>query len=328
MAGAHPADWSATAGSNSSVAGIDISEGCSPGNINDAIRAVMAGIKGLHYGGVSGGSANAQTVTLSPAPAALATGMLVLMMPGYANTASATLNANSLGAKTIHKAGSALTSGTLNTTTPVWLMYDGTYWNIVGSDQTAQAIANLIDADTTAEATLATALVGALTAANAQTLATKLNSDDTAKANFAGAGTLLLDEDNMASDANNRGATQQSIKAYVDGLVGVGKILAWAVFTASGTVTIVASGNVSSITDNGTGDFTMNFTNNLASTAYALVVQARRDNGSYPRPIEASQGNGAAYDPAVGSIRFQTYCNAAGTVEDPHTVWAAVYGAP
>lgn len=35
-------DYSATAGSNTDVGGVDISEGCSPANINDAIREVMS----------------------------------------------------------------------------------------------------------------------------------------------------------------------------------------------------------------------------------------------------------------------------------------------
>ena len=38
------------------------------------------------------------------------------------------------------------------------------------------------------------------------------------------------------------------------------KCRAWVNFNGSGTVAIRASGNVSSITDNGTGDYTVNFT--------------------------------------------------------------------
>lgn len=38
-------DWSTTAGSNSTVGGINIAEGCPPGNINGAIREMMAEIR-------------------------------------------------------------------------------------------------------------------------------------------------------------------------------------------------------------------------------------------------------------------------------------------
>lgn len=45
---------------------------------------------------------------------------------------------------------------------------------------------------------------------------------------------------------------------------------AWVNFNGTGTVAIRASFNVSSITDNGTGDYTVNFTNALADANYSL----------------------------------------------------------
>ena len=47
---------------------------------------------------------------------------------------------------------------------------------------------------------------------------------------------------------------------------------AWVNFNGTSTVAIRASYNVSSITDNGTGDYTVNFTTALADANYALVV--------------------------------------------------------
>lgn len=47
---------------------------------------------------------------------------------------------------------------------------------------------------------------------------------------------------------------------------------AWVNFNGTGTVAIRASGNVSSITDNGTGDYTVNFTTALADANYVTVV--------------------------------------------------------
>ena len=46
---------------------------------------------------------------------------------------------------------------------------------------------------------------------------------------------------------------------------------AWVNFTGTGTVIINGSFNVSSITDNGTGDYTINFTNALPDANYAAV---------------------------------------------------------
>ena len=46
---------------------------------------------------------------------------------------------------------------------------------------------------------------------------------------------------------------------------------AWVNFNGTGTVAIRASGNVSSITDNGTGDYTVNFTTAMADANYSVV---------------------------------------------------------
>jgi hypothetical protein len=46
---------------------------------------------------------------------------------------------------------------------------------------------------------------------------------------------------------------------------------AWVNFNGTGTVAIRAQFNVSSITDNGTGDYTVNFTNASTDANYAVV---------------------------------------------------------
>jgi uncharacterized protein (AIM24 family) len=45
---------------------------------------------------------------------------------------------------------------------------------------------------------------------------------------------------------------------------------AWVNFNGTGTVAIRASGNVSSITDNGTGDYTVNFTTAMSDANYSV----------------------------------------------------------
>jgi hypothetical protein len=46
---------------------------------------------------------------------------------------------------------------------------------------------------------------------------------------------------------------------------------AWVNFNGTGTVAIRASGNVSSITDNGTGDYTVNFSTNMPNANYCVI---------------------------------------------------------
>lgn len=53
---------------------------------------------------------------------------------------------------------------------------------------------------------------------------------------------------------------------------------AWVNFNGTGTVAIRSSGNVTSITDNGTGDYTLNFTNSMPDTNYSFVGFNRKDN--------------------------------------------------
>lgn len=57
-------------------------------------------------------------------------------------------------------------------------------------------------------------------------------------------------------------ATQAGVEVYT--------CKAWVNFNGTGTVAIRASGNVSSITDNGTGNYTVNFTTALADANYSV----------------------------------------------------------
>ena len=56
---------------------------------------------------------------------------------------------------------------------------------------------------------------------------------------------------------------------------------AWVNFNGTGTVAIRASGNVSSITDSGAGDYTVNFTNAMPDANYCTNATGTHDSGSY-----------------------------------------------
>ena len=80
----------------------------------------------------AGGTANALTATLTPAPAALVAGMSVWVKATTTNTGAATLNLNGLGAKTIVRAGgSAVSGGDLAAGAIVEMVYDGTNFQAV-----------------------------------------------------------------------------------------------------------------------------------------------------------------------------------------------------
>jgi hypothetical protein len=79
---------------------------------------------------------------------------------------------------------------------------------------------------------------------------------------------------------------------------------AWVNFNGTGTPAIRASGNVSSITDNGVGDYTINFTTAMPDVNYAMA-------GSSFGALDDSQGvqpqSASAF--AVGSVRINTLTN-------------------
>lgn len=74
---------------------------------------------------------------------------------------------------------------------------------------------------------------------------------------------------------------------------------AWVNFNGTGTVVIRASGNVSSITDNGTGDYTVNFTTAMVDANYAINVCSKR--GTLNESLCGSQSSTA---PTAGSCRI------------------------
>jgi hypothetical protein len=59
-----------------------------------------------------------------------------------------------------------------------------------------------------------------------------------------------------------------------------GTAKAWVNFNGTGTVAIRRSFNVSSITDNGTGSYNVNFTTAMVDANYAVVVTAGDTSGS------------------------------------------------
>ena len=72
---------------------------------------------------------------------------------------------------------------------------------------------------------------------------------------------------------------------------------AWVTFNGTGTVSIHGDGNVDSIVDNGTGDYTVDFDNDLATTNYA-VAGAVSDSVPYGRVIALTES------PSTASRRF------------------------
>jgi len=83
---------------------------------------------------------------------------------------------------------------------------------------------------------------------------------------------------------------------------------AWVNFKGTDTVTIRASGNVSSITDNGAGDYTINFTTAMSDANYAVVTSrtgASTSDTSRHAVIAGSTAGGAT-DKTASGVRVQS----------------------
>jgi hypothetical protein len=123
------ANQSTTPGSNTSISGVSIAEGCAPSNVNDGMRAIIAQAKGALLAVTSAGT-NTITATYAPVPDAYVSGWLYPFKAGGTNTGATTFNANSLGAKdvkTIASAGKqALQGGEIISGGFYVLQYDGT----------------------------------------------------------------------------------------------------------------------------------------------------------------------------------------------------------
>jgi hypothetical protein len=92
-------------------------------------------------------------------------------------------------------------------------------------------------------------------------------------------------------------------------------------FSGTGTPAVTAGVGVSSITDNGTGDYTLNFTNNFANTNYIVHVS-----------VAPTTGNDTNYNAvekfssrAVGSVGIQVG-TASGALEDLPLINVTIYG--
>jgi hypothetical protein len=105
---------------------------------------------------------------------------------------------------------------------------------------------------------------------------------------------------------------------------------AWVNFNGTGTVAIRASGNVSSITDNGTGDYTVNFSNAMADANYSVYMTAMRNStvNDATNPLIASPFGNPTYSNAFTSsgIRMQVqYTNALTRNDDGISICLSIF---
>ena len=99
-----------------------------------------------------------------------------------------------------------------------------------------------------------------------------------------------------------------------------GRAKAWVNFNGKGTIAINDDYNVSSITDNGTGRYTVNFSNAMSNANYAVAVSGSDENESDPPSFF-----GCACETFTTSS-YKMYTRRASGMEDMKPVCAVVFG--
>jgi len=104
-----------------------------------------------------------------------------------------------------------------------------------------------------------------------------------------------------------------------------GSAKAWVNFNGNGTVAAQDSANISSITDNGTGDYTCNLTSAMSNTVYSGLASARDISGA--TNVVAADGNTSRTVTASAFPVWAAYSGAASkTLYDAFFVDVAING--
>jgi len=152
------------------------------------------------------------------------------------------------------------------------------------------------------------------------------------------AGLNVRFDDNAIGAFDNGGGSRLTLNRYGGGVAigssgatldptGTAPLFAcraWVNFDGTGTVAIRASGNVSSITDNGAGDYTINFATALPDANYAINTTI----GTFSATDAGDRGVGVATNGYTGSIINMTTSAIrilTGPSEDTSLVMASIF---
>lgn len=141
-----------------------------------------------------------------------------------------------------------------------------------------------------------------------------------ATTSYVGAVQLATNAEALAGTDTAKPITPSTMRAgfSASGSAPVYAARAWVNFNGTGTVAIRSSGNVTSITDNGTGDYTINFTTSMSDTNYSVAGVTQRDVDGNVTPDVLSIYPSATYSNAMSTsfVRVQTRFSTPGDVND------------
>ena len=131
------------------------------------------------------------------------------------------------------------------------------------------------------------------------------------------AGEIQLNSVTLATESGGVASIDSSVNIKgplnASGSAPIYACRAWVNFNGTGTVAIRESGNVSSITDNGAGDYTVNFTTAMPDANYCCVTNLDRSNSD---PVTGDKVNTDTR--TTTSVKVYTTYNANGGTEGAH----------
>jgi hypothetical protein len=307
-------EYDPSASNNTDVNGVNIAEGCAPSGINDAIREVMAALKRFETGSdgdsitvggnlvVSGSTTISGSTTVSNTFTASLVNVDNLRLDG--NTISSTdtsgnvvIAPNSLGQIIVNAGavGTPIIAPTGDTNT-------GIFFPAADTIAFAEGGAEAMRIDSSGNVGIGTSSPGnkfsVLTPAGGNTSGFSVGSTNGLLNIWGGVSSgvvfdvtngtlngetgsqLLIRQGGVTRLEIAANGTQRSVIPGGTTLYPDFKCRAWVNFNGTSTVAIRASGNVSSITDGGTGTYTVNFSTAMPDDDYSAIVSAGNANTS------------------------------------------------
>jgi hypothetical protein len=134
-------------------------------------------------------------------------------------------------------------------------------------------------------------------------------------------GTLVLSGDAASFSSVSVSGNMSFNSGYGSAAVAYG-CRAWVNFNGTSTVAIRASGNVTSITDNGTGDYTVNFTTAMPDANYSMNATGENASGTNYSVIQFNQNT----SPTTSAVRLTSLWQSGGApvVNDSARICVAI----
>lgn len=239
-------------------------------------------------------------------------GMTLSFIPVATNTGAVTIDVDGLGAKNLYVGSStAMVGGELVTGRIAQIEYDGVRFQLYqasisiadGSIGTAKLADGAVTTIKIADLNVTTAKI-----ADVNVTTAKIANANVTEAKIA-TGAVTVDKIGAAA------VTAAKLDGAQTGTAPIYGARAWVNFNGTGTVAIRASGNVSSITDNGTGDYTVNFSTAMPDASYSVVFGGLFGTNGTNLTLPSIQTTGGVLAGSCRVIQFPTGTGTGGNTD-------------